>query len=244
VSLLEVRGVEKSFGGVLAVQGVDLQVQSGEVRALIGPNGAGKTTLVGLVSGRLMADRGSIRFDGRDISPMPSWKRVMAGVAYTFQITSIFGRLSCHQNVALAAQRRLGRGRWGPLTVRQQEVDRAARRALAEVALDEYGAQAAGTLAYGHQRLLEVAMTLSLAPRLLILDEPTQGLAQSEIDVLCGHIEALSARTTVMLIEHNMDVVLRMAHRITVMDGGAVIAEGTPAEIEADKAVQSAYLGA
>jgi branched-chain amino acid transport system ATP-binding protein len=232
VRLLEARGLTRAFGGLRAVEDVDFDLDAGEVHALIGPNGAGKTTFVSLVSGRLLPDAGTIRFDGRDITRLPAHARVRLGIAYTFQITAIYPRLSVFDNVALAVQR-----------------DRAARlrdetlAVLARVGLDDRAERTAGTLAYGHQRLLELAMGLALRPKLLILDEPTQGLAEAEIDGFKALVRAIAPAATVLLIEHNMDVVMDLADRITVLNFGATLATGTPAAIRANPAVQAAYLG-
>ena len=241
--LLETRGLSKRFGGLEAVQGVDLRLDRGEVRALIGPNGAGKTTLVGLVSGRLSPTAGEVRFAGRDITRARASERARLGIVYTFQITSIYRTLSVHDNVALAAQRpRLRHCRdWLALDAGAVAADVDA--ALARVGLAGLSDQRAGTLAYGHQRVLEVAMALALGPELLILDEPTQGLAGDEIEAFCRLVRDIAGTTTVLLIEHNMAVVLELAGRVTVMDRGRVIAEGTPREIEAHPEVQRAYLG-
>lgn len=231
--LLSTRGLAKQFEGLHAVQGVDFDLPEGEIRALIGPNGAGKTTLVGLIAGRLAPTSGRVIFDGQDVTSLPAHRRIARGMAYTFQITSVFTRLSVAENVGLAA-RRHRRG--------------AAARQAAGDALDHVGlaAQAeaeAGDLAYGHQRLLEVAMGIVQRPRLLILDEPTQGLSEGEIAGFETLIRDLARTTTILLIEHNMRVVMALAQRITVLDGGRVLAEGTPDEIHADAAVQAAYLG-
>ena len=234
-SLLETRGLSKRYGGLEAVSGVDFRLDRGEVRALIGPNGAGKTTLVGIISGRVRPTAGEVRFAGRDITRLPAWERAALGIVYTFQVTSIYRNLSVHENVALAAQRRIA--------LDHGAVAAAVEAALARVGLAHLGAQRAGTLAYGHQRVLEVAMALALGPELLILDEPTQGLAGDEIDALCRLVRGLTGTTTVLLIEHNMAVVLELADRVTVMDRGRIIAEGTPREIEAHPEVQRAYLG-
>jgi branched-chain amino acid transport system ATP-binding protein len=241
--LLETRGLVKRFGGVTAVNGVDLSIGAGEIRALIGPNGAGKSTLVGLICGRLPPGEGRVYYGGRDITLMPAWRRVTEGIVYTFQAASLFKGLSCYENVAVPAQRRLLRGWRGRLALDQRGLDEGVQAALAAVGLADRGMQPAGELAYGHQRLLEVAMALATRPRLLILDEPTQGLAQGEIQQLCDLVRTIAQRATVLLIEHNMRVVLSLAQRVTVMDAGAVIAEGTPAQIEADPRVQKAYLG-
>ena len=232
-TLLEARGLARAFGGLKAVAGVDLDLARGEVHALIGPNGAGKTTLVSLLCGRLLPDAGTIRFEGRDVTRQPAEARVRAGIAYTFQITAIYPRLPVFDNVALAVQRTGAAHR-----------DAATFAALARVGLEDRAAEPAGTLAYGHQRLLEVAMGLALHPRLLILDEPTQGLSEGEIAAFKGLVREIAATATVLLIEHNMDVVMDLADRITVLELGRTLATGTPAEIRANPAVQAAYLGA
>ena len=233
ITLLQARGLTRHFGGLRAVDGVDFDLTSGEIHALIGPNGAGKTTFVGLLCGRVDAQSGTIIFDGKDITHLPPHARVARGIAYTFQITSIYARLSVFDNVALAVQRRSAR-----------DLRRETIAALARVGLDDLAAQIAGTLAYGHQRLLEIAMGLAMKPRLLILDEPTQGLANAEIEAFKTLIQGLIPQTTILLIEHNMDVVMDMADRITVLNDGRLLAKGTPAEIRANAAVQAAYLGA
>ncbi|MGE3305459.1 MAG: ABC transporter ATP-binding protein [Rhizobiaceae bacterium] len=240
-ALLETRGLGRSFGGLKAVDDVDFSLMPGEIRAVIGPNGAGKTTFVSLVSGRIQPTAGSVVFDAQDITAMPAHLRVRRGIAYTFQITSVFANLSAFDNVALAVQRHqldAGRSR-GP-----QAVTRHVNEALERTGLAGRGTIPAGTLAYGHQRLLEVAMGLALKPRLLILDEPTQGLSDGEIENFIGLVREISGEATVLLIEHNMPVVMALAHRVTVMNAGRVLAEGTPEEIRADVRVQDAYLGA
>lgn len=231
MSLLETRGLSKDYGGLRAVHDVDFVLPEGEVRALIGPNGAGKTTFVGMLCGRVEPSAGRVTFDGGDISRLPAHRRIRAGMAYTFQITSVFARLSCHENVALAVRRRHG------------DVAREVPEALERVGLGDRAAQVAGDLSYGHQRLLEIAMGLAQKPRLLILDEPTQGLADSEIEGFVALVREVRAEATVLLIEHNMSVVMDTADRITVLNFGEVLAEGTPQEIHADRRVQDAYLG-
>ncbi len=242
VSLLSARGLTRSFGGLLAVDHVDFELPAGQVRAVIGPNGAGKTTFVNLLSGRLAPSEGSIFFQGRDITRQPAHARVVSGIAYTFQITSIFGKLSLYDNVALAARQRMIRdhstGRGGG-----DLMHRLTMEALARVELAGLAQQIAGSLSYGHQRLLEIAMGLALGPTLLILDEPTQGLADGEIANFIALVRGVAAEATVLLIEHNMGVVMDLADRITVLNFGKVLAEGSPAEVRADPIVQSAYLG-
>jgi branched-chain amino acid transport system ATP-binding protein len=204
----------------------------GEIHALIGPNGAGKTTFVSLLSGRVPAQSGTILLRGRDITRLPAHARVHAGIAYTFQITQVFAALPVFDNVALAVQSRGGR----PIATE-------AMAALERVGLAERADQIAGTLSYGHQRVLEIAMGLALKPVLLILDEPTQGLSDGEIATFKEIVRAVVPKTTVLLIEHNMDVVMGLAERITVLNFGKVLATGTPEAIRADRAVQAAYLG-
>jgi branched-chain amino acid transport system ATP-binding protein len=246
VTLLSTAGLSRHYGGLRAVDDVSFALAQGEVRAIIGPNGAGKSTFVGLISGRILPTAGRITFEGRDITDLPAHRRVGLGIAYTFQITSIYGKLSVFDNVALAAQSSMGRRGVRPLAQAVSpafELQRRVGEALARVGLAERKAARASTLAYGHQRLLEVAMGLALAPRLLILDEPTQGLSDAEIAGFCELIRAMAREVTVLLIEHNMDVVMQLAQRITVMSNGAILAEGSPAEIRANAAVQRAYLG-
>ena len=243
VTLLETIGLSKNFGGLQAVDDVALVIPAGEIRAVIGPNGAGKTTLVSLVSGRLKPTQGSIRFKGEDITGLRAWDRVSRGIVYTFQVTSIYANLSCYENVALAVQRRMMGGLRDRLVLAEERVTKGIELALSRVGLADEMHRQAGELPYGHQRLLEVSMGLALEPELLILDEPTQGLALDEISSFCDLIRAISKRVTVLLIEHNMPVVLELAELITVMDKGTVIAEGTPSEIERDPVVQRAYLG-
>ncbi|MDR5652694.1 ABC transporter ATP-binding protein [Ruixingdingia sedimenti] len=232
MTLLQARGLTRHFGGLRAVDGVDFDLTQGEIHALIGPNGAGKTTFVSLLCGRVAAQAGSIAFAGQDITRLPAQARVRLGIAYTFQITSIYARLSVYDNVALAVQRRGLR-----------DLRAGVMAALDRVGLGAQADQVAGTLSYGHQRLLEIAMGLGLAPRLLILDEPTQGLAAGEIEGFKTLVRGLVPDVTVLLIEHNMDVVMDLADRITVLNFGRVLATGTPAQIRADRAVQAAYLG-
>ena len=234
MTLLSTTQLTKQFGGLQAVAGVDFSLQQGEIHALIGPNGAGKTTFVSLLCGRLEATEGRIQFKGEDITNTPAWQRVRKGIAYTFQITSIYPNLTVFQNAAIAAQH---------ADLQGADVEQSATIALDQVGLTDYADQEAGALAYGHQRVLEVAMGIALAPELLILDEPTQGLSDPEIEQFCDLIRDINQRTTVLLIEHNMQVVMSLARRISVMDQGCLLAQGSPEEIQSNAAVQSAYLG-
>ena len=234
MSFLATSGLCKYYGGLHAVHDVDFRLEEGEVRALIGPNGAGKTTFVGMLCGRVEATAGRVTFLDQDVTSLPAHKRIVLGMGYTFQITSIFSRLTLFENVALAVRRRIE-----DRTKTAAEVG----EALAQVGLDDRTTQTAGDLSYGHQRLLEIAMGLGQKPRLLILDEPTQGLADGEIVNFMQLLKAVSADTTILLIEHNMDVVMEVADKITVMNNGEILAEGTPALIRKNPAVQAAYLG-
>lgn len=241
--LLRTLALRKAFGGLEAVRGVDFSLEAGEIRGLIGPNGAGKTTLVSMISGRIPPASGRVLFKGRDITRLSAWARVGLGIAYTFQVTSIFRNLRVGENVALAVQRRLMRRPLDRVVLKERVLAGPIRAALAAVGLEAAAHQRAGSLPYGHQKLLEVAMALALEPEVLILDEPTQGLAPEEIGRFCGLVREISSRVTILLIEHNLAVVLELASRISVMDKGAIIAEGPPAEIERDADVQRAYLG-
>ena len=235
--LLTTKDLSRNFGGLRAVDNVDFALMPGEIRAVIGPNGAGKTTFVSLVSGRIQPSSGMIIFDGADITSQPAYVRVRQGIAYTFQITSVFANLSAYDNVALPVQRTSSDGR------SKGAVRAGVMAALERTGLADRARMPAGQLSYGHQRLLEVAMGLALKPRLLILDEPTQGLADSEIDNFITLVREIAKNATVLLIEHNMPVVMQLADRITVFNAGKILAEGTPEAIRKNAAVQEAYLG-
>ena len=235
LNLLETKNLSRSFGGIRAVHDVSFELPKGQIRALIGPNGAGKTTFVSLLCGRVEADAGRVIFDGEDITHLPSHKRINKGIAYTFQITSIFSRLSLVENISLAVLRRKD---IASINV-EDEID----AALDGVGLLERKDQIAGDMSYGHQRLLEIGMGLAQKPKLLILDEPTQGLAQSEIEGFNALLKTITDHTTILLIEHNMDVVMEIADKITVLNFGEILAEGTPKEIRNNSDVQAAYLG-
>ncbi|MDC1115126.1 ABC transporter ATP-binding protein [Alphaproteobacteria bacterium] len=228
-------GISRHFGGLIAVDQVDFAVPRGEIRAIIGPNGAGKSTFVGMLCGRIPVSAGRIMFDGKDVTALPAHKRIRQGIAYTFQITSIYGRLSLQDNVRLATS-----WRWGN---DERAIQNTIEESLEKVGLADRMDQMAGDLSYGHQRLLEIAMGISQHPQLLILDEPTQGLADSEIAGFVKLIRELGGDMTILLIEHNMNVVMDTADQITVLNLGKVLATGTPADIRANREVQIAYLG-
>jgi branched-chain amino acid transport system ATP-binding protein len=242
--VLEVRGLAKSFGGVQAVAGVDLSMPRGEIRALIGPNGAGKTTFFNMLTGQLSADTGEVRFKGQRLSglaPHAVWRR---GVSRTFQITATFVTLSAVENVQVALQSH--RRRTYALFAKATGLEREAARALlAQVGLDAQAERPAGVLAYGDLKKLELAVALANGPEVLLLDEPTAGMAPAERGALMALTQRIARERglTVLFTEHDMDVVFAVADRIMVLHQGRVIAEGRPAEVRADAQVQKVYLG-
>ena len=242
VEFLTTHRLTRQYGGLTAVNDVNFSLRHDRIHAIIGPNGAGKTTLVNLICGREKPTSGSIIYKGKEISQQSSAKRVQAGIVYTFQVTSIFRNLSCYENVALSVQRSL-KAMQGKLLVSESVIEKHVSKSLGRVGLKGKEYHTAGTLPYGHQKLLEVAMSLSASPELLILDEPTQGLAQAEIENLIALIRDISKSVNVLLIEHNMAVVFSLAEYVTVMDSGTIMAEGTPSEIENNREVQDLYLG-
>ena len=242
--LLAVRGLEKRFGGVVATEGVDLDVERGEIHALIGPNGAGKTTLVAQIGGQLASDRGRIVFDGDDVTRLPAHQRARRGLARSFQITRLFKSASVLDNVALAVLAVAPRGirAWRPLA-RDAGIFARARQALDDVDLGAKAANAIDMLSHGERRALEVAMTLASRPKLMLLDEPMAGMGADESARIERLVGRLRAGTTVLLIEHDVDAVFRLADRVSVLVGGRVIATGPPAVVRSDAAVIAAYLG-
>jgi branched-chain amino acid transport system ATP-binding protein len=246
MSILEMTAVSKSFGSLAAVREVSLTVEPGELRAIIGPNGAGKTTLFNLVSGLFPPSAGLIRFDGTDVTRVPASKRVKLGMARTFQITEIFPELTVAENVRIAVEVADGYGSspW----LGRAAATRVRRRIDEILALSGIAGRAehrVGELAHGDQRIAEIAMALALKPKLLLLDEPTAGMGDQETYEITQLIRRLhrDARYSIILIEHDMRVVFHLADRVTVLDQGRFLAEGTPAEIGANEAVQAAYLG-
>jgi branched-chain amino acid transport system ATP-binding protein len=236
--------VAKRFGGVLATDGVSLEVAAGEVHALIGPNGAGKTTLVNLISGSLAVDQGDILFEGRKVTHLSQHARVLSGLARSYQITSIFRSFSVLENLALAVQARSGTSFsfWRPVE-RERFLFEEASSIAAEVGLEEKEESLAATLAHGEQRALEVGLALATAPRLVLLDEPMAGMGPEESQRMVRLIERIRARVGVLLVEHDMDAVFRLADRISVLVNGRILATGKPEEIRANAEVRRAYLG-
>ena len=242
--LLRVENLSKHFGGVVATNRVGLSVAAGEIHALIGPNGAGKTTLIHQLSGAVEPDGGSIFFDGRDVTRLSLHQRVQLGVARSYQITSIFRGATVLHNLALAVLARCGSSLrfWQPLT-RERSLFEEARALATEVGLSGREQVVAGTLAHGEQRLLEVGLALATGARLLLLDEPLAGLGPEESQRVVALIAALKGAKTVLLVEHDMDAVFRLADQVSVLDSGRIIAAGTPQSIRDNVEVKRAYLG-
>ena len=243
-TILRAVGLRKHFGGVQAVSGVDLAVPTGDLRAIIGPNGAGKTTLFNLLSGDLAHDSGQIYFRGEDVSGLRPHQLCRRGMSRTFQITSIFRRLSAFDNVqtALLTHHRRHFNVFFPARRLYRD---AAFELLRRVGLQDEGSKISGTLAHGDQRRLEMAIALASAPRLLLLDEPTAGMAPRERHEIMEMVAGIARDSglTIVFTEHDMDVVFAVARRITVVHQGSVIAEGSPAEVRADQEVRRVYLG-
>ena len=230
--LLYTENLTKNFQGIKAVNDINFKINNNEIRALIGPNGAGKTTFVSLLCGRIKSSKGKVFFNGVNISHLPVFTRISMGIGYTFQITSIFFNLTVFENVALALKNK-----------RKDEKKSIVSEVLNKVGLIDRINQRSGDLSYGHQRLLELAMGIAQNPKLLILDEPTQGLSDLEIENFKKLIKKISSTVTVLLIEHNMDVVMSIADKITVLHFGEIIAEGDKKSIQRNPVVQKAYLG-
>ena len=229
--LLDVQRLSKRFGGVVASAGVDLAVREGEVHALIGPNGAGKTTLVAQLAGQLRPDRGRIVFAGHDITHLAPHERARRGLARSFQITRLFKSFSVAGNVALALQ---AAGAEGAMTVAE---------VLAEIGLAAKAEARIDALSHGEQRALEVGLAVASRPRLVMLDEPMAGMGHDESKRMEALIQRLRARTTVLLIEHDVDAVFRLADRVSVLVSGQIIASGAPEAVRRDAGVIEAYLG-
>ena len=246
MALIECHEVTRRFGGLIAVDNVDMTVEAGETRAIIGPNGAGKTTLFNLLTGVLTASEGQVIFEGRNITSLPVHDIIQRGISRTFQLTHLFPELSVLENVRIAAQARNNR-RWYFLGGSQiiNDSKATALEAIKKLGLGDRATIQAGMLSHGDQRLLEIAMALSQHPKLLLLDEPTQGLSIEETERAINILKDLlnSTDLTVILVEHDMEVVFRLAEKITVLHRGRVIADGSPDTDKADISLQEAYLG-
>jgi len=241
---LIVRGLSKSFGGFRAVDKVDLQVEAGHVHSLIGPNGAGKTTAFNCISGFFRPDTGQVLLDGRDVSGWKSHELVAAGMARTFQVTRIFGELTVLENVELAVRSRSGKNfcMWRSAAA-YPDMKSEAFEILEMLELGERADAMADHLAHGERRVLEIAIAMALRPAMLLLDEPTAGMSGGETERIVVLIRGLTKRATILLVEHDMEIVLGISDAVTVMTQGSVIAAGSPAQISRNSRVQEAYLG-
>ena len=242
--MLEVKTLTKNFGALRATDGIDFDVRDGETHAIIGPNGAGKTTLISQLAGDLRPDAGTIRFAGEDVTALPAPRRARRGLARSFQITSVYRDFTALQNVALAVQAHSGHSFrfWRPAFA-DASLTSPAKRILAEVGLEKRMHVVAANLAHGEQRQLEVAMALATRPRLLLLDEPMAGMGIEESQRMIAFLSTLKRKQTIILVEHDMDAVFRLADRIAVLVYGRVIAADTPERIKQNPEVRRAYLG-
>ena len=242
--MLEVKGLAKSFGALRASDGIDFDVREGETHAVIGPNGAGKTTFISQLAGNLRPDSGRIVFAGVDITALPAPRRARKGLARSFQITSVYPEFSALDNVALAVQAHSGHSfRFWRTARGDPALVQPARKVLDEVGLGERSQVLAANLAHGEQRQLEVAMALATAPRLLLLDEPMAGMGTEESQRMIALLQKLKQTKTIILVEHDMDAVFRLADRISVLVYGRVIATDVPERIKLNEEVRKAYLG-
>ena len=242
--LLEVEGLTKRFGGVVAADDISLTLSAGELHAIIGPNGAGKSTLIGQLSGEVTPDSGCIRFDGREITNLPVYRRSQLGLARSFQVTTLFSDFTALDNVALSVQAHGGHSfRFWRNARREADLREPAEAALAQVGLAQRAATLVADLSHGERRQLEIAMALAAQPRMLLLDEPMAGMGPEESARLVAKLRDLKGAITVILIEHDIDAVFALADRISVLVYGRIIASGDPGTIRADAGVRQAYLG-
>jgi branched-chain amino acid transport system ATP-binding protein len=242
--ILEVTGLVKRFGGLLATDHLSLQVQRGEIHALIGPNGAGKTTLINQLGGEILCDEGRIVFDRHDLTREPPFRRAQVGLGRSYQITSVFNEFSVLQNTALAVQAHAGHSfRFWRAAASERALVEPAMAALAQVGLTDRAHTPVAVLAHGERRQLEIAMVLATGAKLLLLDEPMAGMSPFESEAVVALLQKLKGQCTILLVEHDMDAVFALADRITVLVNGRPVATGTPDEIRNHPEVREAYLG-
>ena len=246
MSVLETDGLTKQFGQLVAVDDVTLSVEQGEIRSIIGPNGAGKSTFFNLITGLMRPTQGTVTFDGEDITGLKPFEIARRGVARSFQITDVFGGLTAFENVRLAAQ--VGHEKRDSLVAHAdgiEAVNDVARRVLEDIELDDRADQRAADFAYGDRRKLEIGLTIANDPDLLLLDEPTAGMSRQETIDTIRMIRRLAEERdfTLLLIEHDLEVVMNISDRVTVLQDGGVIAEGPPDQVQRDETVREAYIG-
>ena len=239
--MIETRGLSRAFGGVVALDGVSLKLAEGERRAVIGPNGAGKTTLINILAGEIAPTGGTVRLAGRDITRLRPWQRARLGLAHVYQRTELFAPLSARENVALAVAAHRGPYRLFRAPPRSEYTDSDAF--LERVGLSGRQEVTVGALSHGERRQLELAVALAQRPRVLLLDEPTAGMSPAETARIAELIGGLDRTLTILIVEHDMDVVFRLADRVTVLHEGRVIADGTAADVRGDVRVHDVYLG-
>jgi branched-chain amino acid transport system ATP-binding protein len=239
--MIEIGELRRAFGGVVALDGVSLKVPEGERRAVIGPNGAGKTTLINILAGEIPPSSGAVRLGGRDITRLRSWQRARLGLAHVYQRTELFSPLSARENVALAVGAHRGPYRVFRAPPRSEYAE--ADALLERVGLAGRGGLLVRALSHGERRQLELAVALAQRPRVLLLDEPTAGMSPVETARITELVASLDRALTILIVEHDMDVVFRLADRVTVLHEGRVIADGTAADVRGDVRVHDVYLG-
>jgi branched-chain amino acid transport system ATP-binding protein len=244
MALLKIKDLQKDFSGLKVLFGIDLAIEQGERHAIIGPNGAGKSTIFNLITGKYVPSRGKIFFKDQDITGLSPHKILHSGIARSFQITNIFRSMTIFENFrnAILSKRKIQYGVFSPLS-RINGVVEETERVMSLVGLSERRNERAGELAHGHQRALEIGLTMAMDPELILLDEPTAGMSKSETWEMAQLIEKVTEGKTLIIVEHDMDVVFRLASRITVIYYGKVLASGPPEEIRRDFRVKDAYLG-
>jgi branched-chain amino acid transport system ATP-binding protein len=242
--ILDIKGLQKDFGGLRVIFGIDLSIEQGERHAVIGPNGAGKSTLFNLITGKYIPTRGKILFKNHDITGLPPHKISHLGVARSFQITNIFRTMTVFENIrnAMLSKKNFHYNLFSPLS-KMNDIREETEKVMSLVGLAEKKDNIAGELSYGHQRALEIALTIAMDPDLILLDEPTAGMSKGETMEMVELIEKVTEKKTLIIVEHDMDVVFRLANRITVIYYGKVLASGPPERIRNDPQVKDAYLG-
>ena len=239
---IDVTDLTVRFGAVAALSGVSIAVSAGERRALIGPNGAGKTTLFNVIAGEQRPDHGAVALGGRDATNLPPWRRARLGLGRTFQRSTLFGKLTVADNLALAIRAR-SRSGWRFWPGRDRDLEREIEERLAATRLESASRRRAASLGHGEQRMLEIELALAAAPTALLLDEPMAGLSGAERQVAVDRLRALPREVTLVIVEHDLDAVFALAETISVLDQGVKIADGTPDEVRSDQRVQEVYLG-